>query len=266
MKKYILFFALIASIHSYAQIGATAPNFNVTDINGNEIDLYADILDQGLIAVVDVSATWCGPCWGLHTSHVLGELHELYGPNGSNQLRVIFYEGDANTTMEDLMGNTSSTAGNWLEGTEYPIVNESPVSLDLNIWAPLGFPTVNIIQPDNYEIVADTYNLYELDEQVSSIESSTGIDLQTVGVNELSNDVDFAIYPNPVQDILKVDLTEFDANVFIQVFDVMGKEVMTLNETNQLQLIDFSNLNNGNYIISISDETKIRSKRINVLK
>lgn len=58
-----------------AQYG-TAPDFSVTDLDGNQINLYADILDQGLIAVVDVSATWCGPCWNLHQSHALEDLHQ----------------------------------------------------------------------------------------------------------------------------------------------------------------------------------------------
>lgn len=53
-----------------AQIGSTAPDFNVTDINGNSHNLY-EILDAGYIAIIDVSATWCGPCWTLHQSHTL---------------------------------------------------------------------------------------------------------------------------------------------------------------------------------------------------
>ena len=45
------------SMIGMAQLG-TAPDFNVTDIDGNTHQLYADILDQGLIAIVDVSNTW----------------------------------------------------------------------------------------------------------------------------------------------------------------------------------------------------------------
>ena len=107
MKKFAFSFALaISALAVHAQFG-TAPDFNVTDLDGNTHQLYADILDQGLIAVVDVSATWCGPCWSLHSSHALEDLHEAYGPNGTNQLRVIFYEADANTTMADIEGLTS---------------------------------------------------------------------------------------------------------------------------------------------------------------
>jgi len=56
----------------HAQFG-TAPDFTVTDINGNTHSLYADILDQGKIAVVQVAATWCLPCWNLHMTGSFGQ-------------------------------------------------------------------------------------------------------------------------------------------------------------------------------------------------
>ena len=60
---------------TFAQLG-TAPDFTVTDIDGNTHSLYADILDQGKIAVVQIAATWCPPCWNLHTTGALQQLHE----------------------------------------------------------------------------------------------------------------------------------------------------------------------------------------------
>ena len=83
MKKLALLATFgVATLTASAQFG-TAPDFNVTDLDGNTHQLYADILDQGLIAVVDVSATWCSPCWSLHGSHALQDLHEAYGPDGT---------------------------------------------------------------------------------------------------------------------------------------------------------------------------------------
>jgi hypothetical protein len=172
MKKAILYlFAVLTTLQGWAQFG-TAPDFTVTDIEGNSHQLYADILDQGLIAVVVVSATWCAPCWNLYTSDALEDLHQAYGPDGTNQLSVIFYEGDPNTTIADLEGAGVNTVGNWLEGVPYPVVNESPLTLDLNIWAPLGFPTVNVVRPSDYEIVLDTWNVLSFDEQVEAINSA----------------------------------------------------------------------------------------------
>ena len=100
----------MAALAGSAQFG-TAPDFNVTDLDGNTHQLYADILDQGLIAVIDVSATWCGPCWSYHESGVLEDLYDTYGPDGTNELRVFFIEGDDGTTQADLEGTGPSTAG-----------------------------------------------------------------------------------------------------------------------------------------------------------
>lgn len=131
MKKFLTWMAgALLTLGINAQ---TAPDFSVVDLDGNTINLYEDILDQGIIAVIDVSATWCPPCWALHEAHTLEQLHTQYGPNGTNELRVVFYEADANTTIEDLMGNTAATEGDWLTGSSYPFINESPLSLDLNI-------------------------------------------------------------------------------------------------------------------------------------
>ena len=65
MKQLIVLAALATStLLANAQFG-TAPDFNVTDIDGNQHQLYADILNQGLIAVVDVlqhGAVLAGTC------------------------------------------------------------------------------------------------------------------------------------------------------------------------------------------------------------
>ena len=65
MKQLLNRLLLVASFGltgvAMGQYG-TAPDFTVTDIEGNTHQLYADILDQGKIAVVQIAATWCPPC------------------------------------------------------------------------------------------------------------------------------------------------------------------------------------------------------------
>ncbi|MEZ5171924.1 MAG: hypothetical protein R2850_00025 [Bacteroidia bacterium] len=119
------------------------------------------------------------------------ELHELYGPNGTNQLRVVFYEGDATTDMSDLQGTGSGSQGDWLTGTTYPVVNGS-LSLNLSIWAPEGFPTVNVIRPSDKKIVADTWNVFTLQGQLDVINSETGI---SVGISTQPENLVFSIFP-----------------------------------------------------------------------
>lgn len=117
---------VMTSNFSFAQIadGSLVPNFTATDINGEEYELY-DLLAQGYKVVIDVSATWCGPCWSYHLTGALENLHETYGPEGTQEVFVLFVEGDDSTTLEDLYGTGSSTTGNWVENTPYPILDDA---------------------------------------------------------------------------------------------------------------------------------------------
>lgn len=125
---YILGFILL-SMGLKAQLpdGSTAPDWTLTDINGNSHHLYS-YLDSGYTVYIDFSATWCGPCWYYHNSGALENLYLNYGPNGTNEVRVFFIEGDASTNLACLYGASgcnSSTQGNWVDGTPYPIINDA---------------------------------------------------------------------------------------------------------------------------------------------
>lgn len=270
MKKLALLATFgVATLAASAQFG-TAPDFNVTDLGGNTHQLYADILDQGLIAVVDVSATWCPPCWSLHNSHALQDLHEAYGPDGTNQLRVIFYEADATTTLADVQGTGGNTQGDWTEGVTYPIINESPLTLDLNIWAPLGFPTVNVIRPSDYEIVLDTWNLLSFDAQVDAINGANidGIVLGVANTSEVAaGQANVDVYPNPSLGEFAVELNGFNGVATVEVYNIVGRKVWTSTAQGEgaVQRIDLGALEAGNYLISVSDDVTKVTRRVTIL-
>ncbi len=153
MKKVLL--ALVAAFTvtiASAQLpsGSICPDFTGTDLDGNTWNLY-DLLDQGYVVVIDVSATWCGPCWGYHNSGALETLHEMYGPDGTNEVRVFFVEGDGSTTNADLNGTGGNTQGDWVEGTGYPIIDDSDIADLLQI---AYFPTIYTVCPSR--IITET--------------------------------------------------------------------------------------------------------------
>ena len=63
MKKLFTILTICWSLSSFAQLadGSVAPDFTVTDINGNSHRLY-DYLNNGYTVIIDISATWCPPC------------------------------------------------------------------------------------------------------------------------------------------------------------------------------------------------------------
>jgi hypothetical protein len=157
MKK-LVFSSLLAlgALTSQAQLpaGTVAPNFTGTDLNGTTHSLY-DYLDDCYTVIVDVSATWCPPCWSYHQAHVLRDIYVNHGPAGmpgvsantTNSVMVIFIEGDGQTTNADLNGTGSNTQGDWVTGTPYPIIDNASIANTLGIGY---FPTIYTIYPDRY--------------------------------------------------------------------------------------------------------------------
>ncbi len=154
MKK--LFFLIMIGIFTlstgsktFAQLsdGSYANNFTMVDINGNTQDLYT-YLDAGKPVILDISAVWCLPCWNYHQSGALEQLYAQYGPSGTNELMVLWIEGDQGT-LAQLHGGSGSQ-GDWTSGTNFPLIltiapNNTQVCTDYEIGY---FPTVYLICPD----------------------------------------------------------------------------------------------------------------------
>ena len=158
MKKTLLTLLVLAGISSAntsnAQLadGSIAPDWTLTDINGTSHNLYS-LLDNGYSVVLDLNATWCGPCWSYHQAGELEDLWVNHGPAGqpgvsagtTDDVYVFMIESDNSTTAADLAGTGSSTQGNWITGTQFPIIDDGSIA------GPYGlafYPTVYTICPN----------------------------------------------------------------------------------------------------------------------
>lgn len=190
---------LFAGITANAQLanGSTAPDFTATDINGNTHTL-SEYLAQGKTVIIDVSATWCGPCWNYHGTHALEDLHNAYGPDGSEEVVVLFVEGDPGTSVSSIYGvntddDVSTTQGNWTIGSPYPIIDSGEIA---DLYEIAYFPTVYRICPDGKVTLVDQQNLNQLKNGINNnCETLTGaqnhakIDASDVRLCETTGDV-----------------------------------------------------------------------------
>ena len=174
MKKLLLSTAiLLAGVSANAQLapGSVAPNFTVTayqpwlstagSASNGSFTLY-DYLDQGYTVFLDVSATWCGPCWNYHLNGALEDIYAAHGPSGApgvsstttDDVMVIWIEGDGQTADATML-NGSGSIGNWIEPAagnqiQFPMANPASALANTinNDYAIAYFPTIYRICPN----------------------------------------------------------------------------------------------------------------------
>lgn len=161
MKQFLLLFLFILVFIKSAEaqiVSGTKLSSNIAakDINGNDVDIYAD-LAAGKTVFLDIFATWCSPCWSFHQTHILEELHQEFGPDGTDQIRVYAIEGDNTTPLSDISQASSSSVGNWLDGISYSVINNHNFNTILKIEA---FPSLYVIRPDKtvFNIFGNHFN------------------------------------------------------------------------------------------------------------
>jgi hypothetical protein len=139
MNKIILFIlALSLTISANAQLtnGSVAPDFTVTDINGNSHTL-STYINAGKKVIIEFSGIMCGPSYKYKQTGALADFYYAYGPQGSNEVVVLFIEDGPNSSyvLQGLNGiYNPPTFGNWIQDTPFPIaISQSiPDTYNLN--------------------------------------------------------------------------------------------------------------------------------------
>ncbi|MFN5621178.1 MAG: T9SS type A sorting domain-containing protein [Flavobacteriales bacterium] len=163
-KLLALVAATVITLSSHAQLPANSPatDFTVTDQFGVQHNLFS-YLNQDYTVFLQISASWSGPDWGYHTSGAMEDLYFNHGPAGAagvsasttNDIMVIFIEGDGATTDDEMAGGAGSQ-GNWYgPGTsgitiDFPMANPGNTQTNqINAdYAIAYFPTIYRICPN----------------------------------------------------------------------------------------------------------------------
>ena len=74
----------------------------------------------------------------------------------------------------------------------------------------------------------------------------------TVSTNDLSNT--FNVYPNPTNDLINIDLGDYNGVIAVNVYDISGRLIFTDNK----RIISLNDLNKGAYLVQVNYENNFQ--------
>ena len=272
-KKFTsLFTLLVAASISFGQAssypnGSTVANFTVTDIDGNEQDLYT-ITSSGKYVFLDFFFVDCPPCQA--TAQYFNAMYDKYGCNGGDLYCLSLNNGSDNTAAVEGFETTYGGSTN-----HAPVVSNEgdpggTVSATFGVSA---FPTYCLIGPDNVMIANDVWPVSSMADLEAAFPSSFNPSEQActfAGVEETAVEV-LSVYPNPAHNELNVVFNaQSETTASVVIYDLVGKkieafDVNTKVGSNNTQ-VNTSTYAEGSYIAHITLDGTVSTVRFDVVK
>jgi len=247
-----LLIAACLTFSSQAQLpnGSTAPDFTLTDLNGDSHHLY-QYLAEGKVVFIEFFACHCPSCWAYHNTGVLDSLNTNYGPDGTDQVVVLMLEHDDPNSLNEFYGIQGWTQGDWVTGNSVPMIDV--VGADRSVFDDYQmtfYPLVYKICPDKttermstsstaaqlYQFADDCAGALAIDEEIFA--SSVYVD----NTNK------------------QLVLEGFEAVKSISLLNSMGQEIHIVQLDNKT--IDLSSIPTGIFFVHIEHSRGVLVKKV----
>lgn len=257
-RFFTLIFLLITTNYAIAQV---APDFTVTDSDGNSINLYT-LLDEGNTVMLDLFFVGCPYCedWDQDVE----TFYNKFGAGNGNFKIIGLSDRDSDTAINSHKSSRNLTHPMAGTGGNAPaIINQYAA-----IWTFTGFPTYAIICPDK----SITWDVWPVSAGVPQLENAIvacGATLPTTSVEDLTNRGGIKVYPNPTQGMSIIEYqVEKTSDVTIELFNLLGKRMETLVSDRkfagiQNAEVDLTGLPVGQYFIKVNiNNEKVRTVKL----
>lgn len=246
-----------------ALIGTRNATVSVDNNDFNE-NMY-DFAIQGIGAAPEINLQG-------NSSNILSGSNAPSASNNTDFGSTIFNNAVTKTFVIQNTGTgTLTVSGITISGanaSEFTLMNAPSFPLNLAGNASQTFTVQFLPTVAGTRAATITVNNTDADENVYSY-AVTGIGLLDVGLNTLTkNSNSISLFPNPSKDEATIKLNlDNNSAVSVNVFDILGKKVITLSEKNldkgeQKITLNTSSLKNGEYFVEIKSENKVTNIKL----
>lgn len=249
MKKiypYIFSVLFLPAVHAQTTLD-NAVDFTVTDTDGNTWNLF-DLLNGGQYVCLDFFFTSCPPCQ--ETGPFFKQAFATYGCNAGDVFFLSLDYGDDNMDVADfesqyLGGSPGYPVSSGVEG------GATAIAVDYDISA---FPTYILIAPDGSIVEKDMWPITSADDFTAYFDAH-GLQQKacaTAVQNTTSSPV--SLYPNPVSGILYAKSSCPIRDIKVATLDGIVIQEEIIAEKKNPGQIDISNLPQGMYFVTTTDD------------
>jgi hypothetical protein len=153
-----------------------------------------------------------------------------------------------------------NSSGGWLQtiaesaGNQFLVPSAGTnVATQVTLGIPLNTtPTASLTNGEYYDIYVELWTANWGTKLGSSLSSKLTVAAAgTLGIDDISLEKGFVLYPNPVSNILSFKNTDDAAIKSLKISNILGETVYSDGNAESRNAIDVSNLSSGMYIISV---------------